>query len=108
MRRHVIRAPTLAMLLMTGIAAPAAAQDAAPDTSPGSLQDSGQDAAKVTSDTAVYCLHLAARIEAAGEVPPLARTLWVEGRNLCERGRVRAGLARLRRAMMIIHGGDNH
>ena len=96
----VLRAPTIAMLLMTGVFSAATAQHAAPDAS--------QDAANVTSDTQAYCLQLAGRIEASGEMPPLARALWLEGRGMCERGQVRGGLARLRRAMMIVHGGDNH
>ena len=66
------------------------------------------DPASVTTDTALYCLSLADRVEAAGEMPPPARALWLEGRAMCQNGKVRAGLARMRRAMMIIHSGDNH
>lgn len=96
----VIRAPAIAMLLTTWVFGAATAQDASRDPS--------SDAASVTSDTQAYCLQLAARIEASGEMPPLAQALWTEGRGMCGRGQVRGGLARLRRAMMIVQGGDNH
>ena len=58
----------------------------------------------VTSDTPSYCLSLAQRMEQAGSMPPQIRVLWEEGRDMCQRGHVRGGLARLRRAMMISRG----
>ncbi len=59
----------------------------------------------VTSDTAVYCLNLARRMEEeAGTMPPQIRVLWEQGRDMCQHGHIRGGLARLRRAMMITHG----
>jgi hypothetical protein len=67
-----------------------------------------EEAASVTTDTMLYCRMLAARVEASGTMPPLAHALWLEGRAMCEHGQVRPGLARLRRAMMIVNGGDNH
>ena len=62
----------------------------------------------VTTDTAGYCLMLANRLERDGDMPALARALWLQGRSMCEHGQVRSGLARLRRAIMIVRGGDNH
>ena len=59
----------------------------------------------VTTDTSGYCLSLARRMEAEGTLPPQIRVLWEEGRDMCLRGHIRGGLARLRRAMMI-HRGD--
>lgn len=95
----MIRATVLVALLLADFGGQAAAQI---------MLDAEPDAARVTSDTTVYCLRLAGKVEASGELPPLAQALWIEGRAMCEHGQVRAGLARLRRAMMIIHGGDNH
>ena len=63
-----------------------------------------QDPMTVTSDTPEYCLGLASRMEAAGEMPSTARTLWERGRAMCEQGQVRRGLVRLRRAMVMLHG----
>ncbi len=58
----------------------------------------------VTTDTSSYCLSLARRMEEAGTMPPEIRVLWEEGRDMCQRGHIRGGLARLRRAMMISRG----
>ncbi len=58
----------------------------------------------VTTDTSGYCLSLARRMEDAGAMPPQVRVLWQEGRDMCQRGHIRGGLARLRRAMMIVRG----
>ncbi len=63
-----------------------------------------EDPVTVTSDTSEYCLTLAGRIDAAGEMPPRARLLWIRGRSMCERGHVRMGLAHLRRAALMIRG----
>jgi hypothetical protein len=58
----------------------------------------------ITSDTSAYCLSLAARMQQAGNMPPQVKVLWEEGRSMCERGHIRGGLLRLRRAMMITRG----
>ena len=55
----------------------------------------------VTSDTTGYCLDLARQMDATGPMPRPARLLWEMGRDMCLHGQVRAGLLRLRRAMMI-------
>jgi hypothetical protein len=54
---------------------------------------------RVTSDSVGYCRALAARM---AELPPRAeadRRLLAEGRQLCDDGHPRAGIARLRRAL---------
>ncbi len=58
----------------------------------------------VTTDTPDYCLSLARRMEQAGDTRAEVRVLWQEGRDMCQRGHIRGGLARLRRAMMIARG----
>ncbi len=63
-----------------------------------------EDPMPVTSDTAVYCLDLAQRMDEAGAMPPQMRVLWEKGRDLCTHGHIRGGLMRLRRAMMISRG----
>ncbi len=63
-----------------------------------------EDPMTVTTDTPEYCFSLADRMLAHGQMSPNAETLWQSGRSLCEHGHVRRGLARLRRAMMVIRG----
>ncbi len=58
----------------------------------------------ITSDTPEWCMALADRMGAQGDMPPHARALWSSGRELCEHGHVRSGLARLRHAMLMLHG----
>jgi hypothetical protein len=58
----------------------------------------------VTSDTVGYCDTLADKMQAARDMPADARALLVEGRAMCEHGRVVGGLRRLRLVMMIMHG----
>ncbi|WP_158745927.1 hypothetical protein [Acidisphaera sp. L21] len=58
----------------------------------------------VTTDTPEYCLGLAGRMDAQGSMTPNARVLWERGRTMCEHGHVRGGLARLRRAMLVMRG----
>ena len=58
----------------------------------------------ITTDTPDYCLSLARRVESAPDMPQQARMLWQEGRDMCQRGHIRGGLARLRRAMLISRG----
>lgn len=56
----------------------------------------------VTSDTRAYCLSLSDRIHHYGAMPQEVRELETEGRDLCEQGRVRGGINRLRRALMVL------
>jgi hypothetical protein len=63
-------------------------------------------AARVTTDTPEYCAHLLSRIgrvRARVEEPAQrADTLTAEGRRLCAHGHVRPGIARLRRALLLL------
>ena len=56
----------------------------------------------VTSDSRAYCLTLAGQIQHYRSMPPEVHDLEDEGRSLCERGRVRVGINRLRRALMVL------
>jgi hypothetical protein len=60
----------------------------------------------ITSDTPAYCAKLALKMNTLGAMPPHAHALWLQGQAMCERGQIRAGLARLRRAMIIVRNGD--
>ena len=63
-----------------------------------------EDPMTVTTDTPEYCLSLADHMEAHDQMSANARILWQNGRSLCEHGHIRRGLARLRRAMMVVRG----
>ncbi len=63
-----------------------------------------EDPMTVTTDTPEYCLSLADQMQTQGPMSANAYTLWQDGRLLCEHGHIRRGLARLRRAMMVIRG----
>ena len=59
----------------------------------------------ITSDTTAYCGALMNRINGmarAGGMPREAVILSIEGERMCEHGRVRGGILRLRRAIAII------
>ena len=58
----------------------------------------------ITTDTPEYCIGLADRMAAQGDMPPHARALWRTGRRMCEQGDVLQGLARIRHAMMMVRG----
>ncbi len=65
-----------------------------------------EDPECITSDTLDYCAKLAQKMDALGKraaACPCA-TGW-QGQAMCEHGQIRAGLARLRRAMIIVHSG---
>jgi hypothetical protein len=53
-----------------------------------------------------YCGHLAGRVatahQQAVQPPPEVEILVVEGRRMCDEGHVRGGIARLRRALMLL------
>ena len=65
-----------------------------------------QHGMRVTTDTREYCNLLMARIAAAEDAAlaplPRAQMLATEGRRMCARGQVRPGIARLRRALMLL------
>jgi hypothetical protein len=78
--------------------------------------------ARVTTDTPEYCRTLALRIEheqhgvRQGDMPALppltsmradeVAMLSTEGRRMCDKGLVLGGIARLRRAWMLLHYAD--
>jgi hypothetical protein len=61
---------------------------------------------RVMTDTPEYCFYLAGRFVAlqrrVADPSPDAHLLALEGRRMCEQGLVRAGIARVRRAIMIL------
>ena len=64
----------------------------------------GDDPMTVTSDTPEYCLTLAETMRLKGDMSEHAHMLWQRGRAMCEQGHIRGGLARLRRAMLVMRG----
>lgn len=67
-------------------------------------QGAEQKALFVTSDTETYCDHLAHLAAQHKKPPPEAASLAREGVEMCAHGAVRAGIARLRRALLIMRG----
>ena len=55
----------------------------------------------VLTDTAEYCDQLQARVNNCAVHPTEVKTLVREGRQMCDHGEIRGGIARLRRALMI-------
>ncbi len=68
-----------------------------------------EEPVRVTTDTREYCSLLVARLSALpeGQTEP-ARSLGADGWRLCETGHVRAGVARLRRALRLAQAGAAH
>lgn len=64
---------------------------------------------RVTTDSPEYCRHLAQEYGAAQRGAPVrsneADWLAAEGRRMCEHGLLPGGIARLRRALLIVRGG---
>jgi hypothetical protein len=64
---------------------------------------------RVTTDTPEYCQELSGEVQHAEDArmdtPPEAQFLAEEGRRMCERGLLRGGIARLRRALIILNTG---
>lgn len=55
----------------------------------------------VTSDTPEYCTTLQHMANAAPNPSVEVRRLIAEGQDMCDRGEVRGGIARLRRALVV-------
>jgi hypothetical protein len=93
----IVRAVSVALLLGVGGAA-VLAQTAPPPPGNGPVQ--------VTSDTPEYCDNLAHRVAQAElaqpDAPRQAEELAEEGHHMCTTGLVRAGLVRLRRALLML------
>jgi len=57
----------------------------------------------ITTDSPAYCETLERTIDAyTHRIPPQTQTLETEGRHLCQTGHVRAGIDRLRRALVTL------
>jgi hypothetical protein len=67
---------------------------------------SSTDTMRVTTDTAQYCDSLADMVAQASRAhpgaEPQARSLAEEGLRMCDEGLIRGGLARLRRALLML------
>lgn len=64
--------------------------------------------AQITTDTPDYCVQLQEQVgrevrAALSPPPPDVRLLSDEGQHMCDRGQVRGGIARLRRALVLMH-----
>ncbi len=56
----------------------------------------------ITSDSAPYCRALCEAIDARGRLPREVSELRTQGEAMCRHGQVRGGLARLRRALLVL------
>jgi len=61
----------------------------------------------VTTDTPEYCARMTTQVEARPDLTAEMHRLLDEGRHLCQRGEVRGGIMRLRRAMLLIQGREH-
>lgn len=61
---------------------------------------------EITTDTVAYCVQLAGEVaqaqQQASTVPPDVPRLAAEGRRLCDKGLIRPGIERLRRAWTLL------
>ena len=57
----------------------------------------------LTSDTAAYCAQLARQVADRHSAVSDVQRLLGEGRDMCDRGQIRGGIRRLRRALVILH-----
>jgi hypothetical protein len=63
----------------------------------------GQEAAvpAITTDTLEYCVNLQQMVVQRGSRLPEVHKLLNEGRRMCDHGEIRAGIARLRQALIL-------
>ncbi len=66
-----------------------------------------EDPECITTDTLDYCAKLERKMDSLANVPPHAQALRMQGQTMCEHGQIRAGLARLRRAVIMSRNGDS-
>ncbi len=93
-----------ASLVLTTLACGTAVLAAPDGLTNGAANGNAPDAAMiVTSDSSAYCHTLSGAIEAHGALPREVRDLKVEGDGLCNGGHIRGGIARLRRALLVLH-----
>ena len=57
----------------------------------------------LTSDTPAYCAQLARQVTERHSAVPDVQRLLAEGRDMCDRGQIRGGIRRLRRALVLLH-----
>jgi hypothetical protein len=57
----------------------------------------------LTTDTPQYCAQLAKQVSDKHSQIPDVQRLFDEGHDMCERGQIRGGIRRLRRALVILH-----
>ena len=73
---------------------------------PGSARSQAPSPPKMMTDSPEYCAHLASEMVKIRNRRPLtipyARDLADEGTRLCDKGQYRGGVARLRRALMLM------
>jgi hypothetical protein len=56
----------------------------------------------LTTDTLQYCNQLARQVADHHSVQPDVQRLLTEGREMCERGQIRGGIRRMRRALLML------
>ena len=57
----------------------------------------------LTTDTPAYCAQLVRQVVERHSSSVDVQRLLAEGRELCDRGQVRGGIRRLRRALVLLH-----
>jgi hypothetical protein len=57
----------------------------------------------LTTDTPAYCTQLSKQVGDRHSTIADVQRLLAEGRDMCDRGEVRGGIRRLRRALIILH-----
>ncbi|WP_428390962.1 hypothetical protein [Lichenicoccus sp.] len=57
----------------------------------------------VTSDTGAYCRTLSSALDARAPLPREVRDLKTQGEGMCDQGKVRGGIAQLRRALLVLN-----
>ena len=73
----------------------------------GGVVHARQAPVPVITDTPEYCERMTARVATCPDLTAEMHRLLDEGHHLCERGEVRGGIMRLRRAMLLIQGRDH-
>ena len=68
---------------------------------PGTGPEAGRTMV-VTSDSEAYCHTLSGVIASHSDLPREVRELKQEGDGMCEHGKIRGGITRLRRALLVL------
>lgn len=91
--------PTVLVAMLASILTGSAGRSedrAAPDA------ESGDGVMIVTTDTTAYCRTLSTAIAAYRALPREVMDLKAQGDGLCHKGQVQGGIARLRRALLVL------